>query len=145
MALHAEEIVGLARLQAEDLAQAVEWSGTELGSLLDSLMGLISRHAAEAEGRPECPIGDQLLDDHRTMLRFESALLVARQGQDRLRQRVEHLSAALALLSARSPPFEGDLAASVALFPLSEEREICERAFAVTEYAPEEPAVEVFE
>jgi hypothetical protein len=141
-ALTPAEVVALTRLQADDLAEALEAHGTELGSLLDSLLSLIARHAHEAEAAPH---DEQLRLDHQTMLRFEGPLVVVRQAQDRLRQRVEHLRRALTLLGRAPLPLQAGLAQSVALFPLEEERRICERAHGVAAEAAREPEVEVFE
>src|SRR5689334_6960997 len=107
MALTQDQIIALVMVQLDDMQRRVEHHGIELGMLLDSLMSLVERHKREA-GATHAPrpgeaaeeLWSQLAQDHETMLQFEGPLLLARQFQDRLRQRLEHARAALAELPA---------------------------------------------
>ena len=122
--LDAEARVALARSQLDDLAVAVESHGTSLGMLLESLMSLVERHQQEALALQHAQLDGavELVGDHQTMLRFREPLSLLCQFPDRLRQRLEHVRAALAPLPA-TPPSPDQLAGEVlTLFPFDEER-----------------------
>ncbi len=124
--LRAEERIALALRQLDDIAAAVESHGTGLGMLLESLMSLVERHHQEALDMPHA-VSDgavELAGDHQTMLRFREPLSMVCQFHDRLRQRIEHVRAALAPLPAE-PPSPDQLAGEVLrLFPFDEERTV---------------------
>ena len=121
--LHAEARVAIVQSQLADIAVAVESHALSLGMLLESLMSLVERHHQEATTRPHAAAAiAELTYDHETMLRFREPLIMVCQFHDRLRQRIEHVLAALAPLPAE-PPSPSQLAGEVLrLFPFDEER-----------------------
>jgi hypothetical protein len=152
MALKEEQIIAVALVQLNDMGKSVEHHGIELGMLLDSLMSLVERHKREASatcvplpGEAAEALRTQLALDHETMLHFEGPLLLARQFQDRLRQRLEHVRAILAELPASSAPCSDDVRTQIdKLFPFEEERAANAAAFHVDHTPADEPDVEMF-
>ena len=124
--LHAEERTALALAQIEQILVAVEQNGTELGMLLAGLLSLVDRHREGTTLPGGSADGDSAgcAADHALMLQFREPLLVVCQFHDRLRQRLEHVHAALAVLPAALQP-DGDVAEEAfRLFPLPEERAV---------------------
>jgi hypothetical protein len=143
--LPAEARVAIARSQLDDIAAAVESHALGLGMLLESLMSLVERHHQEATTAPH-PADDELTYDHETMLRFREPLLMVCQFHDRLRQRIEHVRAALTPLPAE-PPSPSQLAGEVLrLFPFDEERAVNAGLAGVEDTTDEEaaPDLEIF-
>jgi len=152
MASKEDQIIAVVMVQLDDMARRVEHHGIEIGMLLDSLMSLVERHKREASatemplpGEAAEDLSIQLAQDHETMLAFEGPLLLARQFQDRLRQRLEHVRAALAELPAPAALCFDDVQKRVdKLFPFEEERAANAAAFNVDHAAADEPDVEMF-
>ena len=140
--LHAEARVAIVQSQLADIAVAVESHALSLGMLLESLMSLVERHHEEATTTPHAAaaaVAAELTYDHETMLRFREPLITVCQFHDRLRQRIEHVLAALAPLPAE-PPSPNQLAGQVLrLFPFDEERLVNARLAGV-EDSPDEDA-----
>ncbi len=148
--LHAEARVAIVQSQLDDIAVAVESHALGLGMLLDSLMSLVERHHQEATTTPRACAADadagELTYDHETMLRFREPLIMVCQFHDRLRQRIEHVRAALAPLPAE-PPSPGQLAGEVLrLFPFDEERLVNAGLAGVEDSSDEDaaPDLEIF-
>jgi hypothetical protein len=150
--LHASARVAIVQSQLDDIAVAVESHALSLGMLLESLMSLVERHHEEATTTPRAcasvaaAVAIELTYDHETMLRFREPLIMVCQFHDRLRQRIEHVRAALTPLPAE-PPSPSQLAGEVLrLFPFDEERLVNARLAGV-EDSPEEdaaPDLEIF-
>lgn len=148
LALSAEARVAIAQSQLDDIAAAVESHALGLGMLLESLMSLVERHQQEAAATPHACAASaaELTYDHETMLRFREPLILVCQFHDRLRQRIEHVRAALAPLPAE-PPSPSQLAGEVLrLFPFDEERSVNAGLAGVDESPDEEaaPDLEMF-
>ncbi len=146
MSLKEDQIIALSLAQLDDVTRRVEHHGVELGMLLDGLMSLIGRHERESRAAGEGPgkLTAQLARDHETMLRFEGPLLLARQFHDRLRQRLEHIRAALAEIPAAKTIGEEHREHVERLFPFEEERATSAAAFHLEHSPAEEPDVEMF-
>ena len=147
-ALHAEARVAIAQGQLDDIALAMESHALGLGMLLESLMSLVERHHEEATTTPHAhaDAADELTSDHETMLRFRDPLLTVCQFHDRLRQRIEHVRAALAPLPAEPPSPEQLTGEVLGLFPFEEERSVNARLAGVEDLAVEDttPDLEIF-